>query len=56
VAPYVVQAIRRYVLGPDSTDTRIPRRLDLPGDAPTQQRQDTPTGQEQPAVNPTETH
>lgn len=54
VAPYVVQAIRRYVLGPDSNDTRIPRHLDLPGDAPT--RQDTPTGTAQPGVDPTETH
>ncbi len=55
VAPYVVQAIRRYVLGPDSTDTRIPRKLDLPGDAPSGQRQDTPIGPEQPAANPAET-
>ncbi|HXI21669.1 MAG TPA: penicillin-binding protein 2, partial [Gemmatimonadales bacterium] len=31
VAPYVVSAIRRYVLGPDSTGTPIPERLDLPG-------------------------
>jgi penicillin-binding protein 2 len=35
VAPYVVHAIRRYVLGPDSTADRAPLlRLDLPGDAP----------------------
>jgi penicillin-binding protein 2 len=34
VAPYVVRAIRRYILGPDSTEaTRVPRRLNLPGDA-----------------------
>jgi membrane peptidoglycan carboxypeptidase len=34
VAPYVVQAIRRYVLGPDAGPTTI-IRLNLPGDAPT---------------------
>jgi penicillin-binding protein 2 len=34
VAPYVIGAIRRYVFGPDSAGaTRIPRRLNLPGDA-----------------------
>lgn len=33
VAPYVVRAIRRYILGPDSTEgKRAPRRLNLPGD------------------------
>jgi penicillin-binding protein 2 len=46
VAPYVVQAIRRYILGPDSTgDHPIPERLILPGDAPPSPR--TPL---QPAV------
>ncbi len=49
VAPYVVQAIRRYVLGPDSTDVRIPRKLDLPGDAPS-------TGQPESTPDPTLTH
>jgi penicillin-binding protein 2 len=35
VAPYVVRAIRRYVLGPDSAGAaHLPLRLDLPGDAP----------------------
>jgi len=34
VGPYVVQAIRRYILGPGGTDVPIRRRLDLPGDAP----------------------
>ncbi|HTS87161.1 MAG TPA: penicillin-binding protein 2 [Gemmatimonadales bacterium] len=35
VAPYVVHAIRRYVLGPDSLlDQRPMERLNLPGDAP----------------------
>lgn len=34
VAPYVVQAIRRYVLGPDAGPSII-KPLDLPGDAPT---------------------
>jgi penicillin-binding protein 2 len=35
VAPYVVQAIRRYVLGPDSAGAqRPPARLNLPGEAP----------------------
>jgi penicillin-binding protein 2 len=34
VAPYVVQAIRRYVLGPDAGPAAI-QRLNLPGDAPT---------------------
>ena len=51
VAPYVVQAIRRYVLGPDSTDVRIPRRLDLPGDAPSQSTPDSAPVIE-PAANP----
>jgi penicillin-binding protein 2 len=37
VAPYVVQAIRRYVLGPDSAGTVL-RRLTLPGDAPRETR------------------
>jgi len=34
VAPYVVRSIRRYILGPDSTEgKRAPSRLILPGDA-----------------------
>jgi penicillin-binding protein 2 len=34
VAPYVVRSIRRYLLGPDSTEgRRAPQRLNLPGDA-----------------------
>jgi penicillin-binding protein 2 len=34
VAPYVVRAIRRYILGPDSTEgKRAFQRLNLPGDA-----------------------
>jgi penicillin-binding protein 2 len=33
VAPYVVRAIRRYILGPDSLEgKRVPVRLNLPGD------------------------
>lgn len=52
VAPYVVQAIRRYVLGPDSTDIRIPRRLDLPGDAPSQPERDTTTALADPRLPP----
>lgn len=35
VAPYVVRAIRRYILGPDSIgDVPKRQRLDLPGDVP----------------------
>jgi penicillin-binding protein 2 len=35
VGPYVVRAIRRYLLGPDSAgDVPVRQRLDLPGDAP----------------------
>jgi penicillin-binding protein 2 len=34
VAPYVVRAIKRYILGPDSLEAKqVPRRLILPGDA-----------------------
>ncbi len=39
VAPYVVQTIRRYLLGPDSVGDAPKRlRLDLPGDAPRERR------------------
>jgi len=51
VAPYVVQAIRRYVLGPDSTlgDRRPFQRLNLPGDAaPAPQRSEPPDSQPVP--------
>jgi penicillin-binding protein 2 len=44
VAPYVVRAIRRYVLGPDSAgDAPVRQRLDLPGDeaGPRRARPDT---------------
>jgi len=34
VAPYVMQAVRRYLLGPDAGTLERPRKLDLPGDAP----------------------
>ena len=34
VAPYVVRAIKRYLLGPDSTGSDRPRRMVLPGDTP----------------------
>ncbi|HMV30964.1 MAG: penicillin-binding protein 2 [Gemmatimonadales bacterium] len=34
VAPYVVRAIKRYLLGPDSTGSDRPRRMVLPGDSP----------------------
>jgi penicillin-binding protein 2 len=54
VAPYVVQAIRRYVLGPDSTDRRIPKRLNLPGDAPVGTDPDTASPPQ--ATDPTVTH
>jgi penicillin-binding protein 2 len=52
VAPYVVQAIRRYILGPDSAGTlRIPQRLNLPGDAPREPRRPvTPDSQAVPAL------
>jgi penicillin-binding protein 2 len=43
VAPYVVQSIRRYLLGPDSTGgDRAPRQpLNLPGERPRDPRRDT---------------
>jgi len=34
VAPYVMQAARRYLLGPDAGTVGRPQPLDLPGDAP----------------------
>ena len=34
VAPYVMRAIRRYLMGPDAGIEGHPRRLELPGDAP----------------------
>ncbi len=49
VAPYVVQAIRRYVLGPDSAGAKPLRRLDLPGDAPPPSRPDTSAAPGTPA-------
>ncbi len=40
VAPYVIHAIKRYVLGPDSIGDRAPIvRLNLPGDAPVGEQQ-----------------
>lgn len=44
VAPYVVRAIRRYILGPDSLEGRRATRLNLPGDAPAPQREPEPPG------------
>ena len=43
VAPYVVQSIRRYLLGPDSAggDRAARTPLNLPGDAPTPRRRDS---------------
>jgi penicillin-binding protein 2 len=34
VAPYVMHAVRRYLLGPDAATLGRPPKLDLPGDAP----------------------
>lgn len=43
VAPYVIHAIRRYVLGPDSIGDRAPLvPLNLPGDAPRGERASPP--------------
>jgi penicillin-binding protein 2 len=52
VAPYVVQAIRRYVMGPEApTDVPTRQRLELPGDAPRPRRADTPAAApDQPVV------
>lgn len=55
VAPYVVQSIRRYLLGPDSAAGDRPRRerLDLPGDAAPPPLPATPAADSAPA-EPTE--
>jgi membrane peptidoglycan carboxypeptidase len=46
VGPYVVRAIRRYLLGPDSAgDVPVRQRLDLPGDAPRVRRARPDSGQ-----------
>jgi penicillin-binding protein 2 len=57
VAPYVIHAIRRYVLGPDSIPDRAPLvRLNLPGDAPRAARPEPPPADSvpSPGVTPLE--